>query len=397
MAPITKYKPWLIALPALALFANGCSTRTAAAPQQATVVPASRAANMDLSNSITLTAELQPFYEVDVMAKEAGYVRHLMVDIGDHVKSGQLLCVLEIPELQDDLQRAKADVLTATAEQSEAEQERRRAVAAEGIAHLSYTRILDVSKKEPGLVPLQEVDVAHSRDLEAEAAVAAAEQKVHAAMSRLQAANANLNHENTLVAYTRILSPLNGIVTQRYASDGSMIQAGTSSSTQAMPVVHVAEDDTLRLMLPVPEANAGTIHNGESVSVTIPALHRSLTGQVTRFAHQVQMSTRTMTAEVDLKNTQHDLIPGMYAEVQLTLSNAPHTIAVPITALDGAGSSPKIHVIDASGVVHARGVQTGVQTPQFVQIVKGVEPGEAVVTGNMSSIQDGEHVQPRFN
>ena len=115
--------------------------------------------------------------------------------------------------------------------------------------------------------------------LEAEAQVASAEQKVQAAASRLQAAKANLDHKYALFAYTRIVSPFNGIVTQRYASDGAMIQAGTSSSTQAMPVVHVAQDDVLRLMLPVPEAEAGTIKDGQQVSVTVPALHKSIAGE----------------------------------------------------------------------------------------------------------------------
>ena len=247
------------------------------------MVPVGHAVRMDMHNDVTLTAELEPYYEVDVMAKEAGYIRHMLVDIGDHVKAGQLICVLEIPELQDDLQRAKADVQTASAEQSGAEQDRKRAIAAEAIAHLSYTRILDVSKKEPGLVPLQEVDVAHSRDLEAEAQVASAEQNIQASISRLQAAKSALDHETALFAYTRIVSPLNGVITQRFASDGAMIQAGTSSNTQAMPVVHVAQDDVLRLMLPVPEAYVGTIHDGEPVTVSVPALNRSLTGKLTRF------------------------------------------------------------------------------------------------------------------
>src|ERR1700723_2383077 len=124
---------WLTALLVLTCACTGCTTRTSAAPQQTPVVAASRAVRMDLRNDVTLTAELQPYYEVDVMAKEAGYIRHMLVDIGDHVKTGQLICVLEIPELQDDLQRAKADVQTATAEQSAAEQDQKRAVAAEAL------------------------------------------------------------------------------------------------------------------------------------------------------------------------------------------------------------------------------------------------------------------------
>ena len=387
---------WLATLLVLTGICTGCSTRTSAAPQQTPVVAASRAVRMDLRNDVTLTAELQPYYEVDVMAKEAGYIRHMLVDIGDHVKAGQLIGVLEIPELGDDLERAKADVQTAVAEQSAAEQDRKRAVAAEAIAHLSYTRILDVSKKEPGLVPLQEVDVAHSRDLEAEAQVASAEQSVQATISRLEAARASLGHENALIEYTRIVSPLNGVITQRYASDGAMIQAGISSNTQAMPVVHVAEDDELRLMLPVPEAYVGTIHDGESVSVTVPALNRTLSGTVTRFADRVQSSTRTMTAEVDLKNPKLSLIPGMYAEVRLKLADAPNAVAVPIGAVDTTGNESKVYVVDSAGLVQVRTITAGIQNPEFVQVVSGIEPGDTIILGNHSGVQAGTKVQPRF-
>jgi len=386
----------LAALFAAAMAWSGCATRTSAAPQQIPIVAAGRAVRMDMKNDVTLTAELDPYYEVDVMAKEAGYIRHMLVDIGDHVKSGQLICVLEIPELQDDLQRAKADVQTAGAEQAAAEQDQKRAVAAEAIAHLSYTRILDVSKKEPGLVPLQEVDVAHSRDLEAEAQVASAQQDVQASVSRLQAAKAALSHENALFEYTRIVSPLNGVITQRYASDGAMIQAGTSSNTQAMPVVHVAEDDILRLMLPVPEAYVGTIHDGEPVTVTVPALGRTFPGKVTRFSDRVQASTRTMTAEVDLNNAKLDLIPGMYAQVQLTLADAPNAVAVPVSAIDSTSTAGKVYVVGHDGEVHIRPVTTGIQTPQFIQVTSGVEPGETVLLGGRSGLQDGERVQPHF-
>lgn len=396
MAKVVRQEVWLAALLAAAAWCTGCTTRTSAAPQEVRIVAASRAVRMDMRNDVTLTAELEPYYEVDVMAKEAGYIRHMLVDIGDHVKAGQLLCVLEIPELRDDLQRAKADVQTASAEQSQAEQDRKRAVAAEAMARLSYTRILDVSKKEPGLVPLQEVDVAHSRDLEAEAQVASAEQGIQASISRLQAAKAALDHENALFEYTRIVSPLNGVVTQRYASDGAMIQAGTSSNTQAMPVVHVAQDDVLRLMLPVPEAYVGTIHNGQPVSVTIPALNRSFSGKVTRFADRVQASTRTMTAEVDLKNTTRELIPGMYAQVQLTLADSPSAVAIPVGAVDGTGNSSRIYVVDSAGLVHVRTVNTGIQNPQFVQVVSGLQPGEGVILGSHSALQDGERVMPHF-
>jgi RND family efflux transporter MFP subunit len=396
VASVLRQRVCFAALFIAAIVCSGCTTKTSAAPQELPVVAASRVIHTDLKNDVTLTAELEPFYEVDVMAKEAGYIRHMLVDIGDHVKQGQLLCILEIPELQDDLQRAKADVQTATAEQSAAEQDEKRAAAAETIAHLSYIRILDVSKKEPGLVPLQEVDVAHSRDLEAEAQVASSEQNIQASLSRLAAAKAALEHETALIEYTRIVSPFNGVVTTRYASDGAMIQAGTSSNTQAMPVVHVAQDDTLRLMLPVPESYVGTIHNGEAVTVTVPVLGQTFEGKVTRFADRVQASTRTMTAEVDLKNAKRDLIPGMYAQVQLSLADVPNAVAVPVGAVDSGSGANKVYTVDTLGTVHIRSVNTGIQSPQFVQVLSGAQPGEIVILGSHSGLQDGEKVQPHF-
>jgi RND family efflux transporter MFP subunit len=199
-----------------------------------------------------------------------------------------------------------------------------------------------------------------------------------------------------LFEYTRIVSPLNGVVTQRYASDGAMIQAGTSSNTQAMPVVHVAEDDVLRLMLPVPEAYVGTIHDGEAVIVTVPALNRTVSGTVTRFADRVQSSTRTMTAEVDLKNPKLAIIPGMYAEVRLNLADVPNAVAVPIGAVAGTGGESKTYVVDSAGTVHERTITTGIQNPQFIQVVSGIEPGDTVILGSHSGLQAGAKVQPRF-
>ena len=226
------------------------------------------------------------------MAKEAGYIRHMLVDIGDRVQQGQLLATLEIPELQADLVKARSDVETASAERAVARGDLQRAQAGAQIAQLSYNRIQDVSKKEPGLVPLQEVDVAHSHNLEADAQVSAALQRVQAAESRYQSAVAGLAHETALVEYTRIVAPFRGVVTQRYASEGSMIQAGIASQTQAMPVVKVSQNDLLRLMLPVPEENVASIHNGQHVSVVVPALNRTFDGTVTRFADRLQMSTQ---------------------------------------------------------------------------------------------------------
>jgi RND family efflux transporter MFP subunit len=393
----SKYQRRLVALLSTALLwpLSACShSAVSEGAPEAPVVPAAKVVRTDLRTSVTLTAEFEPFYEVDVMAKEAGYIRHMLVDIGDRVKQGQLLATLEIPELQADLAKAKSDVQTANAERAVAQGDLQRAQAAGQIAQLSYSRIQDVSQKEPGLVPLQEVDVAHSHNLEAEAQVSAALQRVQAAESRYQSAMDSLARENALIEYTRIVAPFTGVVTQRYASDGAMIQAGIASQTQAMPVVKVSQNDLLRLMLPVPEEDVASVHNGQTVTVTVPVLHRTFEGTVTRFADRVQMSTRTMTAEVDVKNPQFTLIPGMYAEVQLGTAQAKDALAVPPEAVDGTGDNLRLFLVDSAGRVRTRRVRTGIQSPQYVQIVSGIQAGDLVITGRRSDLHDGQKVQP---
>jgi len=392
----SQWRLWVVLSPALIWPLSACSHSAVSEGAPAvSVVPAARAVDVDLRNNVTLTAEFEPYYEVDVMAKEAGYIRQILVDIGDRVKQGQLLATLEIPELQADLTKSKSDLQTANAERAVAQGDLQRAEAAAQIAQLSYTRILDVSKKEPGLVPLQEVDVAHSHNLEADAQVSAAQQRVQAAESRYQSAVAGLAHETALVAYTRIVAPFSGVVTQRYASEGSMIQAGIASQTQAMPVVKVSQNNPLRLMFPVPEDDVSSVHQGQHVTVDVPALNRTFDGTVTRFADRLQMSTRTMTTEVDVKNPQLSLIPGMYAQVVLRTAEAKSATAVPPDAVDGAGDNQRLFLVDG-GVVRIHKVQTGIQSPQFVQILSGVEVGDIVITGRHSDLHEGQKVQPRL-
>jgi RND family efflux transporter MFP subunit len=173
-----------------------------------------------------------------------------------------------------------------------------------------------------------------------------------------------------------------------------MIQAGIASQTQAMPVVKVSQNNLLRLMLPVPEENVTAIHNGQQVTVNVPALNRTFEGTVTRFADRVQMSTRTMTAEVDVKNPHLTLIPGMYAEVKLGTAEARNATAVPPEAVDGTGDGQRLFVVDADGIVQTRRVHTGIQSPQYVQILSGVNAGDVVITSRRSDLHDGQKVQP---
>lgn len=369
------------------------AARTAKDTPTVAVVKATRA---DLSSGLVLTAEFAPYQEIDVMAKVSGYIRQINVDIGDRVQEGQLLATLEIPEMQDDVTRAAAAIEEATAQLASARDELQRAESAHDMAHLSYTRILDVSKREPGLVPQQEVDEVHSRDLVAEAQVSGAKSQITASEQRIRVSQAEQSHVKTLYQYAVITAPFAGVVTKRYANTGSLIQAGTSSQTQAMPVIRLSENGRLRLALPVPESAVPLIRLGSPVDVRVSSLNRTFPGVVARFADKVDESTRTMKTEVDVLNPTLVLIPGMYAEVDLTTEQRKNVLSVPMEAVDGSGDSAQVFTVQPSGTIQVVPVRLGLESAQRIEIRSGdLKEGDDVVVGSRSGLRNGNQVQPK--
>jgi RND family efflux transporter MFP subunit len=368
-----------------------------AAPNEesALVVPVAKVGRGDLSRDIVLTAEFQPYQEVDVMAKVSGYVKVIKVDIGDRVKEGQLLATLEIPEMADEAAKAEALTQSAEAEIGAMRDEIRRAEAGRNMAHLSFTRIEEVSKKEKGLVPQQEVDDAQAHDLVAEAQVAEANSRLNSALQKKRVAQAEEARLKTMFQYTSITAPFAGVVTKRYANTGSMIQAGTSSQTQAMPLVRLSQNNVLRLVLPVPESATPRIRVGETLDVKVNTLARTFPGRVARFAGTLQMATRTMDTQVDVQNPGMTLVPGMYAEVNLNLEDRKNTLTVPIDAIEGSGTAAHVYVVRDSAVKSVR-VTVGLETAQKVEILGGVEAGDMVILGRHSGLKDGEKVTPKL-
>ena len=393
----------LAALAALLLAASSCKNSGGAEarlPEKAEVptVAVAKAAPADLSRSVKLTAEFKPFQEIDVMAKVSGYVKQIRVDVGDRVRQGELLATLEIPEMADDLARAKASVARSDAEVARANDDIARAESAHNIAHLSYQRLEEVSKKRPGLIAQQEIDDAHSRDLGAEAQLAAAKSNHAAAIQQVDVNKADVGKVNTMHDYTRVTAPFAGVVTKRYADTGSMIQAGTASQTQAMPLIRLSENSLLRLILPVPESVVPRIRVGQQVEVNVPSLNRTFPGKVARFSDKVQSSTRTMDTEVDVPNPSLVLIPGMYAEVNLTLDRRPGALAIPVSAVD-AGTEPnngRVMLVSPEGKVEARKVSLGLETANLVEVLSGLRDGDLVVIGSRASLQAGQQVKPKI-
>lgn len=345
-----------------------------------------------LSRDIVLTGEFRPFQSIDVMAKVSGYVKAINVDVGSRVQTGQLIATLEIPEMADDMARAKATLERSQAEVTSAQDELQRAQSVRDIAHLSYTRLANVSKAKPGLVAQQEIDDAESKDQVAETQIAAAQSALAAARQQVHVSDAELARVNTMLNYTRVIAPFAGVITKRYADTGSMIQAGTASDKQAMPLVALAENTLLRLILPVPESAVATVHIGQQVEVRVPTLKRSFSGKVSRFADSLALDTRTMHTEVDVPNPDWLLIPGMYAEVNVDLERRDHVLTIPVTAVhDGLA-----YVVTAENRVEIRKIDVGLQTANRAEIRSGLQENEMVVVGITSGLQAGAIVTPKL-
>jgi len=402
-------KPYaLLFVMAAAYLTSACSKQAPvhasdARPADIPTVAVAKVSTEDLSHGLVLTAEFRPFQEVDVMAKVAGFVKQINVDVGDRVKQGQLLATLEIPEMADDLRRADAAVVRARAEVTRAQDEQRRAESVHSIAHLSFQRISTVAEKKPGLVAQQEIDEAQSRDLVTEAQVAATKSALAAAQEQVNVNSADTQKVKTLMDYTRVTAPFTGVITKRYADTGSMIQAGTASQTQAMPVVKLSENSLLRLILPVPESAVPTVHIGQQVEVRVSTLNRSFPGRVARFVEKVSMATRTMDTEVDVPNPSLVLIPGMYAEVNLTLDRRNKVLALPVMAVDrdnsdsqpGAAQTGQVSIVTPNNRVEKRKVTLGIESANNVEIRSGLNEGDSVVLTGRSTLQPGQEVRPK--
>jgi RND family efflux transporter MFP subunit len=354
-----------------------------------------KAARADLAESLTVSSELVPFQQIDVYAKESGFVRQLNVDFGTHVQAGDVMAVLEIPELAVQLEEDQASIKDAEDEVARFQEDLSQTEAQQNVTHLQYSRLNGVAESKPGLVAQQEVDEWHGKDLSANAQVAAAHSTLQSAQSQLDRAKAKLRHDQVLFDYSKITAPFTGVVTKRYANQGTLMQSGVSSNTQALPLVQLSQDDRFRLVIPVPETYVSHIQVGDPVAVRVPSLDRTFPGEVSRFSVDVEQQTRTMHTEVDVMNPDRVLMPGMYADTTLTIVLKKNVVAVPPETLNIDGDQRSVWVVTPGNTVEQRAVTTGVETPAKIEVTSGLQDGEMVAAGDRSRLRAGETVRPK--
>jgi len=336
---------------------SGCSRAPGDAQTQSRrTVVVMRPQRGDIVHSITLPGDLVGLYQSTLYAKVTGYLKTISVDKGDWVKEGQVLAVIEVPELQERLARSRADL---------------------EVQHLTYQRLEQVWKSDPRLVARQDVDIAQGKYLEAKAGV-----------DELEA----------MASYTKIVAPFAGVVTGRFVDPGALIKAGgeqtTSSPDQGSthpsggtsPVLSLAMIDTMRTYVYAPQDAVGSIRRGMPAKLTLQDLPgRSFDGVVTRYSNSLDLGTRTMLTEIDLQNARHDLYPGMYANVTLELERHRDALELPESAI-GESSDGKYVMVAQDGKLRKQEVTLGINNGKSAEIVSGLGGGESVVVNLDPSI-----------
>ncbi|MGA2171061.1 MAG: efflux RND transporter periplasmic adaptor subunit [Terracidiphilus sp.] len=374
-----------------------CHTADSKSEARAATVPSAKVATAqqgDISHVLTLAGQFQPYQVVDVHPKVSGYMSRINVDIGDVVHQGQTLAVLEVPELKAELQQTVFQLQQSKEEIAQAQHQINRAEAEHAALHAASERLKQAAEGRPGLIAQQELDDAQAKDLSSEAQVDAAKAAMAAAQEHAGAAQSDNQRIEALENYTNVTAPLDGVVIWRYADTGALIQGGTNSNDQALPIVRISQSNLLRLRIPVPEDDVKYVHAGDQLQVRVDAISRSFAGKIVRFTREVNFETRTMETEVDVENKDLSIAPGMYANTLLQLGHVKGVVTIPVEALVLNGQQETVYVLDDRNCIHIRNVAVGLQGSKLAEITSELSPGDRVVVGGQDKYQEGEEVSP---
>jgi RND family efflux transporter MFP subunit len=333
----------------------------------------------DSGGHIELPATVQAFDQTPVYARTSGYVKARYVDIGDRVRRGQLLAEIEDPQTAQSLMQAKATVLQQRAQLQQME-------ANASLSKVTNERWQGLVKQ--GVVSQQDAD---QRLAQANADVA----NVNAAKANIAAGEANVGSLAEQASFSRVTAPFDGVILSRGIDRGSLISSGSQNSVTEM--FTIGQADKVRIFTNVPQASSVGLTNGHVAKVTFRELPgKAYTGTIARTSQSIDSATRTLLAEVDLKNDGH-ILPGMYATVVFELpSSAAAPVLLPANALVIRTSGPQAVVIDANDIVHFRSIVLGRDLGTATEVVGGLKIGDAVVLSPGDAVVDGAKVQPQF-
>jgi RND family efflux transporter MFP subunit len=319
----------------------------------AIMVQTIRPVRRDVLRTLTLPGNIAPWLQATLYAKVPGYLKQMNVDKGDEVVKGQLVAVLDAPEVEQQFRQAESDYK---------------------IKSLTYGRLLKVWKENADVIAKQDLDVAQ----------AAAEGAKHL-----------MENRRTLYEYTRVEAPFNGTITARFADPGTMIQSGAGSATQAAPLYTLMDLHQVRVYVSVPQEAAHLAKPGVPATLTLKELpDRALHGAITRTTEALDPATRTLLVEIDLPNDQRLLQPGMFVSVTLELERHPQALSVPPSAIaQASGATQSSIFVVKNGTAKAMTVKTGIDDGMGIEVKEGLSDEDEVVVVGKTGLKDGVAVR----
>ncbi len=348
-----------------------------------------RPRRLTVARHVQTNATLEAFEQTDLFAKVSGYLSDVRVDIGDHVKAGQVLSVIDIPEMGKELAEAKA--------QLESKRKALETALREVEHHKADVTLQDATLKrqevlfEGRAITDQTLDEVRAKTQIAKADLGVAEANQAFAAAQVELGAATVEKIKTLLGYAQIVAPFDGVVARRLVNRGDLVQAATS--TRTTPLFTVQRIDTMRVFCDVPEDDVPHLHLGDPALVKPAGFEgQPYVGKVTRFSLRLDPETRNMRTEIDLPNPEERLYPGMYAQVSLDMNTHPNAVTLPAAAVGSDSDGHFVYTVHDNRITRVA-IQIGLADNGNIEVTAGLADDTPVVATIKSAPPPGTLVQ----
>ncbi len=337
-------------------------------------------------SGLQLPGNIQPVTEAPILARADGYVDRRLVDIGDHVRAGQPMARIDAPELTDQVTQARA-----TVQQVQAALEQATANVQQGRTDMELARVMAQRSRQlvaKGAVSKQDDDQSQAQYNSKLAAVQSLEKAIDVQRANLAAAQSNVARLEKMQSYCQVLAPFDGVVTLRNVDVGALVNAGSTL------LFRIAQVETLRTYVNVPQTYADSIRPGEPALLTVTNLPgRQFKGEVARSANALDPSSRTLLVEIRVPNPDNALLPGMYAQVELSSVRADPPLLVPSDAMIVRADGAQVAVVRPDHTVHIQKIEVGRDYGDRIEVLKGLQEGDTIVSNPSDVAREGAQVE----
>lgn len=338
-------------------------------------------------SELELPGNIEAVTEAPILARADGYIRRRMVDIGDQVRAGQPVAEIEAPELDEQLRQAKANLQQAQAGLDQALANLEQGKANMGMAKTTADRWRQLAAQ--GVVSRQDNDQYQSQYQAQTANVQALEKAIAAQRSNIAAAEANVARLDEMQGYRVVKAPFDGVITLRNVDVGALVTTGSTL------LFRVAQTGTLRTYVNVPQTNASSIKTGQPAHLSVSNLPgRSFAGVITRTANSLDPNSRTLLVEVQVPNRDGALLPGMYAQVDLSSSRTDPPALIPSDALIVRADGTQAAVVRPDHTVHMQKIELGRDYGDRLEVLSGLQEGDMIMTNPGDLAREGAQVTP---